>query len=124
MEETTILAILKCVFIVLFVAIVIGVGLLPLRLASFKKNKFLKAMGTTFAGALFINVAIIHILPESADTIQSTLQEQYQTDTVFPLAYLLLMLGFLVTVFFTRIISTHTHHDEHEEHEHSAEGED
>ena len=57
------LAILKCVFIVLFIAIVIIVGLLPLRMSTFKKNKFLKAMGTTFAGALFINVAIIHILP-------------------------------------------------------------
>lgn len=34
-------------------------------------------MGTTFAGALFINVAIIHILPESADAIESYLKEKY-----------------------------------------------
>ena len=45
MEQSTVLAILKCVFIVLFIAIVIIVGLLPLRMSTFRKNKFLKAMG-------------------------------------------------------------------------------
>ena len=70
MEETTILAILKIIFIVLFVAIVMFVGTLPLRLQTFKTNIFLKSMGTTFAGALFVNVALLHILPESADSIE------------------------------------------------------
>jgi hypothetical protein len=64
-----VLPILKVVFMVLFVAIVIVVGTIPLRMSDFKSNKIFRAMGTTFAGALFINVAIIHILPESADTI-------------------------------------------------------
>lgn len=32
-------------------------------------------MGTTFAGALFINVAILHILPESAKAIETYLQD-------------------------------------------------
>ena len=63
MESSTILAILKICFIVLFVLIVMFVGTLPLRLATFKRNQFLKSMGTTFAGALFVNVAIVHILP-------------------------------------------------------------
>lgn len=63
------MAILKCIIMILFIGIVIVVGSLPLRMAKFKKNKLLKAIGTTFAGALFINVAIIHILPESAASI-------------------------------------------------------
>jgi hypothetical protein len=64
-----VLPLLKIIFMVLFVAIVIIVGTIPLRMPDFKSNKLFRAMGTTFAGALFINVAIIHILPESADSI-------------------------------------------------------
>lgn len=63
MEEAGVLAILKICFIILFVVIVIVIGTLPIRLQTFKRNRFLKSMGTTFAGALFVNVAIIHILP-------------------------------------------------------------
>ena len=66
METTTLLAILKVVFMIFFVGIVIGVGTIPIRLQSFRTNKMLMSMGTTFAGALFINVALLHILPESA----------------------------------------------------------
>ena len=69
-------------------------------------------MGTTFAGALFVNVSIIHILPESADTIEEILRDGEDKE-VFPLANLLLILGFLITIFFTRIIATHSHsHDD------------
>ena len=63
METSTILAILKIIVIFAFVAIVTIVGTMPLRLATFKTNIFLKSMGTTFAGALFINVCLLHILP-------------------------------------------------------------
>jgi zinc transporter 1/2/3 len=69
MEEETVLDILKIVFMVGFVAIVIIVGSIPIRMKTFKTNKFLKTMGTTFAGSVFLNVSILHILPESADTI-------------------------------------------------------
>ena len=101
------LAILKIVVIVLFVGIVMFVGTLPLRSIAFKTNNFLKSMGTTFAGALFINVAIIHILPESVDSIEEYLKGDDLDAEVFPLANLLLMIGFLITIFFTRIIATH-----------------
>jgi hypothetical protein len=47
----------------LFFAIVCIVGTLPIRLQVFKTNPKLRMMGSTFAGALFINVAILHILP-------------------------------------------------------------
>lgn len=59
----------------LFVVIVLFFGTLPIRSESFKTNKFLQSMGTTFAGALFINVAILHILPESAKAIETYLQD-------------------------------------------------
>jgi solute carrier family 39 (zinc transporter), member 1/2/3 len=98
---------------VLFVLIVVVVGSIPIRMKKFKKNRFLRSMGTTFAGALFVNVAIIHILPESSDSIEEHLKEVTGNDEVFPLANLLVMLGFLTTIFFTRIIATHEHHDDH-----------
>ena len=49
---------------VLFFAIVSFVGTLPIRSKTFKTNPKLRIFGSTFAGALFINVAILHILPE------------------------------------------------------------
>lgn len=109
MEDRDVLSLLKGIFMLLFVAIVIVVGTIPFRLATFKKNRFLRSMGTTFAGALFVNVALVHILPESSNSIQDYLREQTGSEDVFPLANLLLMLGFLITIFFTRIISTHSH---------------
>lgn len=69
MEEEVVLTILKLAFMVLFFVIVAVVGSIPLRAKVFKTNPKLRAMGTTFAGALFINVAIIHILPEAAATL-------------------------------------------------------
>jgi zinc transporter 1/2/3 len=71
-----VLAILKVAFMLLFIGIVIIVGSIPYRVKKFKKNRFLRAMGTTFAGALFVNVSLIHILPESSDSIEAYLKEQ------------------------------------------------
>ena len=70
MEESSATAILKVLFMVLFFGIVTFVGTLPLRSKAFKSNPKLHIFGSTFAGALFINVAILHILPESADTLE------------------------------------------------------
>jgi hypothetical protein len=67
--EETLLGWLKILFMIAFIAIVLVVGTIPFRMANFKTNPLFKSMGTTFAGALFINVAIVHILPESADAI-------------------------------------------------------
>jgi len=54
---------------VLFFGIVSFVGTLPLRSKSFKTNPKLRMIGTMFAGALFINVALLHILPEAAESL-------------------------------------------------------
>lgn len=48
---------------ILFFGIVSFVGTLPMRSKAFKSNPKLRIFGSTFAGALFINVAILHILP-------------------------------------------------------------
>ena len=70
MAAPGILLILKPIVMLLFFLIVILVGTLPIRSKNFKRRPLLKAVGATFAGALFINVAIMHILPESADTLE------------------------------------------------------
>jgi zinc transporter 1/2/3 len=112
MEEETITSILKVLFMILFFGIVCFVGTLPLRSKAFKSNPKLRIFGSTFAGALFINVAILHILPESADTLENYLRDGQKTEDgddieVFPLANLLLMVGFLITIFFTKILTKH-----------------
>lgn len=117
MEEETLLGWLKVLFMVAFITIVLVVGTIPFRMVNFKTNPLFKAIGTTFAGALFINVAIVHILPESADAIEEYLKEG-SDDPVFPLANLLLIAGFLTTIFFTRILSSHSHGEDHQ-HSHS-----
>lgn len=95
---------------ILFFIIVVVVGTLPIRSAKFKKNPFLMSMGATFAGCLFINVALMHILPEAADSLEEYMKsDTSDSDEVFPLAYLLLMVGFIITVFFTKVMSFHSH---------------
>lgn len=70
MTEETITAILKVFFMIFFFTLVSFIGTLPFRSAYFKSNPKIRIIGTTFAGALFINVAIIHILPEASDTLE------------------------------------------------------
>lgn len=36
---------------------------------------------------------------------------------MFPLAYALLMVGFIITVFFTKVLSFHSHEEDHAEEE-------
>ena len=69
MQDNEVLAILKIVVMVIFFIIVTIFGTLPIRSKNFKKRPLLKAIGATFAGCLFLNVAIMHILPEAADTL-------------------------------------------------------
>lgn len=69
MDSSTLLIILKVLVMFAFFSIVIFFGTLPIRSKTFKQRPLLRAIGATFAGALFINVALIHILPESADTL-------------------------------------------------------
>lgn len=69
MDSSTLLIILKVLVMFTFFSIVIFFGTLPIRSKTFKQRPLLRAIGATFAGALFINVALIHILPESADTL-------------------------------------------------------
>lgn len=63
MDEGGVLVLLKILCMILYFVIVIVVGIIPIRSKSFKQKPLLRAIGSTFAGALFINVAIIHILP-------------------------------------------------------------
>lgn len=69
MEDEDILTILKIAVMIIFFIIVIIFGTLPIRSKTFKKRPLLRAIGGTFAGCLFLNVAVMHILPEAADTL-------------------------------------------------------
>ncbi len=76
MESTVALVLLKVLFMLLFFAIVMFVGTVPFRSARFKANPKFRMIGTTFAGSIFLNVALIHILPESADTLEDALRTE------------------------------------------------
>lgn len=52
-----------------FFFIVMVFGTLPIRSKKFKQRPLLRAIGATFAGCLFLNVSIMHILPEAADAL-------------------------------------------------------
>ncbi len=112
MSASTILILLKIFFMALFFLIVMYVGTIPFRSKRFKTNPVLRMIGTTFAGSLFVNVALIHLLPESADTLENAIRTS-EGEEVFPLANFLMMIGFLITVFFTRVLSSHSHDDDH-----------
>lgn len=79
LESEEILIILKVAVMIIFFVIVTVFGTLPIRSRSFKKRPLLRAIGATFAGCLFLNVAIMHILPEAADTIEEHMKDGDET---------------------------------------------
>jgi hypothetical protein len=105
-----------------FFLIVVVFGSLPLRAKNFKKRPLLRAIGSTFAGCLFLNVALMHILPEAAATLEQYLKSKSEDEDqeVFPLAYLLVMVGFIITVFFTKVLAFHSHAEDHFEYSHDT----
>jgi ATP/ADP translocase len=70
MTDQQILYILKVAVMVIFFIIVMVFGTLPLRSNGFKQRPLLRIIGATFAGCLFLNVALLHILPEAADNLE------------------------------------------------------
>lgn len=69
MDNTEVLSLLKVIVMIVFFVIVLFFGTLPLRSKSYEQRPFLRAIGSTFAGCLFLNVSIMHILPEASDTL-------------------------------------------------------
>jgi len=54
---------------IIFMSLIAYVGTLSYRVAAFIQNGYFKAIGNTFAGAIFFNVALLHILPEANEAI-------------------------------------------------------
>jgi hypothetical protein len=60
-------------------------------------------------------VSLLHILPEASETLEQILKDGDPDKEVFPLANLLLMIGFTITVFFTKVLAFHSHENDHVE---------
>ncbi len=108
MQERILLPILKIIVIIVFFVLVVQMGLLPLHSKTLRSRPMLKALSSTFTGCLFLNVALLHILPESQEILSQYLRGGKDVE-VFPLASLLLILGFSVTLFFTKVLVFHQH---------------
>ena len=95
MMKALALGLLKVLVMVLFFIIVVVVGTLPFRSKTFKQYPCLQAIGATFAGALFMNVAVMHILSQSLVTEQN-LEHLRHSDKE---AYILTMAIYFHTIF-------------------------
>ena len=64
LEPTTIA---KLVFIVVVLLIAMGAGLAPMKIKGCKSNPKILGIANSFSGGVFLAIAFVHILPETAD---------------------------------------------------------
>jgi solute carrier family 39 (zinc transporter), member 1/2/3 len=78
-------------------------GLLPLHIPSIAKNRaFLSYLNCLSAG-IFLAMALIHMLPESAE-IYREWAEEHEIESPFPLPYIMLFIGYTVILLIDRVI--------------------
>ena len=61
----------KWIFIFLILFITLGAGLAPMHIQSCKNNTKYLGIANCFSGGVFLSIAFVHILPETANMYYS-----------------------------------------------------
>ena len=60
-------SICKYIFIVIVLGITMGAGLAPMKIKGCKSNQKMLGIANSFSGGVFLAIAFVHILPETAN---------------------------------------------------------
>ena len=138
---TTIMKLKIAMIVILFC--IVYLGLIPAYSKFFRSSKVILSLLNCFAGGVFLAMAFIHILPESAeqynDVMKELAEEENASNTtatakagahadheeehgahVFPLPYLLFFIGYMMVLLIDRVFAgEHGHsHGNNSEHSH------
>jgi zinc transporter ZupT len=117
----------KWTFIVVIFCITLGAGLMPMKIKSFNKNAKWVGVANTFSGGVFLAIAFVHILPETANMYYSeklrnilinydasrvtSVEKSEAVDSIidsyqrqFPLPFVLVVIGYAFILLIDRVI--------------------
>ena len=102
----------KLIMIVVMV-FVCGVGLLPIKVPAFRQNQAFLSYLNCFSAGIFLGMALLHMLPESAEIFAEWSQKRFlehngadseEEHRVYPFAYLVFFFGYLIILLFDRVV--------------------
>ena len=130
---TTIMKLKIAMIVILFC--IVYLGLIPAYSKFFRSSKVILSLLNCFAGGVFLAMAFIHILPESAeqynDVMKKLAEEENASNTtataktgehgahVFPLPYLLFFIGYMMVLLIDRVFAGEHGHSHGNNFEHS-----
>ena len=105
--------ILKLIFIFLAFFEAFFMGIIPVKSKTFKDSPKILGIANSFAGGVFISIALLHILPEQSEAeLDDDFKEQYGD---YPIAFLFTVMGYTIILILDKIlIDAHDHgiHDQ------------
>ena len=141
---TTIMKLKIAMIVILF--FIVYLGLIPAYSKYFRSSKVILTLMNCFAGGVFLAMAFIHILPESAEQYNDAMKEKEEEKSAsnstvtakagahadhdeehgghfFPLPYLLFFIGYMMVLLIDRVFAgehghSHGNHGDHSEHNH------
>lgn len=100
------LKIVQLISALLFLAISLIFGILPLKIPSFRSNPKLMSYSNCFAGGLFLAIGIIHILPEAAEAFEAKDSHDHdeEHEESYPWAYFITIVSFSFILLIDKVL--------------------
>ncbi|KAK7081991.1 hypothetical protein SK128_002096 [Halocaridina rubra] len=85
------------------------------------RAKFILSGCLCFGAGVLMSTVFLHILPENRETFQTAMEENYLAETEYPIAEIMMCVGFFVVYFIEETVHTclDRHHYEKHHHNHS-----
>ncbi|CAD8074773.1 unnamed protein product [Paramecium primaurelia] len=114
-DNDTIIIFVKSASMLMLFLIILFTGNLPYKSKTFRENKPLLSISQAFSGGLFLSVALLHLLPESQEKYEQSLNfDQNSEKEIFPFPFLITILSFALILFIEKIVTNHKHqHSDH-----------
>ena len=91
-----------CFCLVSFVE-ALALGMVPVKIKSFRENPKVLGIANAFAGGVFLAICLMHIMPEQSESWQGLSGEKIEKIKFFPFPYLLLVLGYTLILVIDRV---------------------
>jgi len=88
--------------------------LIPVYSKKFSESPMILGMANAFSGGVFLAIALMHIMPEQADTWKEMQDKVDGIKTKFPLPFFLMVAGYTLILIIDKILfDTHAILDDH-----------
>ena len=97
---------LKLSFICVVFVEAMALGMVPVKIKSFRENPKMLGIANAFSGGVFLAICLMHIMPEQSESWASLGEEGTISDKIknFPVPYLLLVGGYTLILVIDRVL--------------------